>query len=180
MKDFNKMSTSQLDKLLLDYVLEGKDSFYSDKELAEMKSVANSLLKELLPNEDPKEIERSNGEFLDMLNEEQARRKLEKEAAAKREQTIGGYGVLNEATPRRVIVDENFDKNNIYPGPFELPYILKKKQIEWKSEFGSKFEEGYTLTLQAKTPNPVMTREQVRELAKYFLAATNENVQRNV
>lgn len=83
------MPTSQLDKLLLNYVLEGNDSFYSDKQLAEMKVVYDKVLKDLFPEEDPKEIERSNGEFLNMMSEEQARRKLEADAKARRV-IIGG------------------------------------------------------------------------------------------
>ena len=172
MKDFNKMSTSQLDKLLLDYALEGKDSFYSDKELAEMKSVANSLLRELFPNEDPNEIERSNEEFLDMLNEEQARRKLEKEAAAKREQTIGGYGVLNETTPRRVIIGGETDPLHLKPNMPEFPYKVIKKAVEWRSEFGVKEETGYLIQSSHKSPVPLMTREQARAFANYILEVT--------
>lgn len=89
MKKFGDMTPSELDKLLVNYVLAGKDSFYSDKELAEMKSVANSLLKEIFPGQDPKEIERSNEEFLGMLNEEVARKKLQADVKARRV-IIGG------------------------------------------------------------------------------------------
>jgi len=157
-KDFNKMSTSQLDKLLLDYVLEGRDSFYSDKELAEMKTVANAILKELFPKEDPEEIERSNEEFLGMLNEEVARKKLEQEAKARRV-------VIDSGNPLKLSTSLSHTGN-----PF--PMIIKKESIEWKSEFGTKFEDGWVIKSVSKSAIPVMTLEQVRAFANYILEVT--------
>lgn len=170
MKKFGDMTPSELDKLLLDYVLKDKDSFYSDKELAEMKSVANSLLKEIFPDQDPKEIERSTEEFLGMLNEEVARKKLQADAKSRRV-ILGG-----EADPMHLQKPTDSEKVTRYDAAG--PYCLEKKKIEWKSELGSKFEEGYIIKSQVKPPYPVMTREEVRKFAQYILNVTTETTSR--
>lgn len=138
------MPTSQLDKLLLDYVLEGNDSFYSDKQLAEMKVVYDKVLKDLFPEEDPKEIERSNGEFLNMMSEEQARRKLEADAKA-----------------RRVVVE---NKAHIPKSP--VRFHVGNLAIQETAE-------GYCISNHSRSVElPPISLKQLREFAKYVLEAT--------
>jgi len=173
--NYKKMPTSQLDKLLLDYVLEGNDSFYSDKQLAEMKVVYDKVLKDLFPEEDPKEIERSNGEFLNMMSEEQARRKLEADAKARRVVIGGETDPMHLTNP-----DDPFKVTSDLVKVHLLPFALKKKRVEWKSEFGSRFEDGFSIELQDKTPNPVMTREEAIAFAKHILAVTRQDTYRGV
>ena len=138
------MPTSQLDKLLLDYVLEGNDSFYSDKQLAEMKVVYDKVLKDLFPEEGPKEIERSNGEFLNMMSEEQARRKLEADAKA-----------------RRVVVE---NKAHIPKSPtrFHVGGLAIQETLE-----------GYRISNPSRSVElPPISLKELRAFAKYVLEAT--------
>lgn len=180
MKKFGDMTPSELDKMLLDYVLKDRDSFYSDKELAEMKSVANSVMKELFFNQDPKQIEKENEEFLNMLRDEQARRKLQQAVKDKPQQHISDPIVIGEE-PDSIHLQKPTDSEKVtrYDAGGG-PYCLEKKKIEWKSEIGSKFEEGYIIKSQVKPPYPVMTREEVRKFAQYILNVTTETNYRGV
>lgn len=161
--NYKKMPTSQLDKLLLNYVLEGNDSFYSDKQLAEMKVVYDKVLKDLFPEEDPKEIERSNGEFLNMMGEEQARRKLEADAKA-----------------RRVVIGGETDPMHLRPQPEGthqyLPGVsLTEHEIVWQSELGTRTEQAYSIKFEGK-----ISKKDLRGFANFILEKTKETTYRGV
>lgn len=173
-KQYNK---EKYDELLAEMV--NNPSFFSDKDLAEAQQITNELLKMMLPAELHKEAEATiQDAVVDIkadFKEALARKKLEEESKARRVVIGGETDPMHLTNP-----DDPFKVTSDLVKVHLLPFALKKKRVEWKSEFGSRFEDGFSIELQDKTPNPVMTREEAIAFAKHILAVTRQDTYRGV